>query len=133
MGNGSRNFGSRWIAGSALTRESEAESASGGDKRGTRRPSELPPDRFVREIKDRSTVLSAAGNGRSDPLAPRSSRDPSGALSDSPVNHNKPYCLLHEFIGKLDAGRGNEPEVGYRRVSRGPTSAAFLISRGRAA
>ena len=69
-------------------------------------------DRSIEKVEDRAALLHAGGNHRPDPLAPALAGFATRALGDAPVDHHEADRLFGQVVGRLDAGCGDESEVG---------------------
>jgi len=70
-------------------------------------------DRFQQEREDRAALLRARGDGHPDVLASSAAGFTVRALGDAAVDHHEADRLLGQVVGRLDAGGGDELEVGF--------------------
>ena len=66
----------------------------------------------MEKVEHAAALLDAGGNHCPDALAPALARFATRALSDTPVDDHKADRLFGQVIGRLDAGCGDESEVG---------------------
>ncbi len=64
------------------------------------------------------SFLRTGGHRGPDALTPLSSRKPSGALSDAPVDHAESYGAFGHIVGGINLGMGDKGEVFLAVVSK---------------
>lgn len=66
----------------------------------------------VKELEDRSALLSAGGSRGPDALTPGAARRALRALRDAALDDHEAQGLFGQVVGGLDSWRGDEAEVG---------------------
>ncbi len=74
---------------------------------------EVGVDGLAKVVEHGSVLLGAGGNGSPDAFAPLSAAPASGALGDAAVDDYETYGLFRQVVGRFDARRGDEAEVGF--------------------
>ena len=72
---------------------------------------EVSADGFKDELKNRTALLGASGDGRPDPLEPAPPGFAPRALGYVPVDDHEANRLLGQVVGRLDAGCRDKPDV----------------------
>jgi hypothetical protein len=88
-------------------------------------------NRVQNKLEDRTALLGAGGDDRPNPLAPTAAGLAPRPLGSPSVDHHKADCLFGQVVGRLDARRRDEAEVGVAVLTEtlGPAASAETSRR----
>ena len=92
---------------------------------------EIGDDRVVEKLERRAALLGTGGQDRPDTLAPPTPSFPPRSLSDLAVDGEKADLTLGAVVGRLDAWRVQESEIGVAMVAEAIGDVLGLAGRRR--